>query len=471
MINNKFDFDIDFQWQIIKYTLKDKKGYKLLKLYKHTYFEIDDQQIIAHALERFFKRKSRIPNSASILNQEINQLFKTKNYARLFLEPDRLRIKKKVRTLYKSTLKDADEIFEQCKLFASYVELKKVLEEVDIKDFSKYSGYSKKIQNAVNLGMELDDKKGSFIVAAAKTRIYERHQTEETIQTPFRQVNQLTNANGYPKGSIIVLVDKPKEGKTLTMVNFATAYMSRKGKYKSNKKVIYFDLENGESSINLRIDQNIVGHSKKEVLSGEYDEKLIKQYRRYKRLGGEIHVVRMPNLSTVNDFQKVLDDLYSEFGIKFEVAVIDYIGIMGSLSGKNDDFERISDSYLDVKNWATKNDIDAVITGHHVVRDAYKRRATIYRPEDLAKCIDIERHVDVLYGIQQNKEEIDNNVFRLEVMEQRDGIKGKALFHVNMKSQKLTEFKKDEIIAYNEFYKDAQEQVNDYVKKSIESDL
>jgi KaiC/GvpD/RAD55 family RecA-like ATPase len=471
MSNDKFDFDIDFQWQIIKYTLKDKSGYKLLRLYKHSYFEIDDQQIVAHAIERYFRRKQSIPKSASILNQEINQLFRTKNYAKSFLQPDRDRVKRKTKKLYKSVLKDADEIYEQCKLFASYIELKKTLEEVDLKDFSKYSGYSKKIQKAVNIGMELDDKRGSFIVSGAKTRILERHQQEETIPTPYRQINKLTNANGYTKGSIIVLVDKPKMGKTLSMVNFARDYMSRKGKYKSNKKVIYFDLENGETSINIRIDQGVLNKSKKDIISGKYDSLLIKQYRKYKRLGGEIYVIRMQNGSTVNDFQKELDDLYNEFGLKFEVAIIDYIGIMGTTTGKKDDNERISDAYLDVKNWAKQNDLDAVITGHHVKREGYKRRYTKYRTEDLAKCIDIERHVDTLYGIQQNPEEFSNNIIRLETMAQRDGLNGKALFHVNQSYQKIKEFTKEEIEAYDEFYKDYSEDEGTSPKRKPSEDL
>jgi KaiC/GvpD/RAD55 family RecA-like ATPase len=319
--------------------------------------------------------------------------------------------------------------------------------------------------------MELDDKRGSFIVSGAKTRILERHQQEETIPTPYRQINKLTNANGYTKGSIIVLVDKPKMGKTLSMVNFARDYMSRKGKYKSNKKVIYFDLENGETSINIRIDQGVLNKSKKDIISGQYDSLLIKQYRKYKRLGGEIYVIRMQNGSTVNDFQKELDDLYNEFGLKFEVAIIDYIGIMGTTTGKKDDNERISDAYLDVKNWAKQNDLDAVITGHHVKREGYKRRYTKYRTEDLAKCIDIERHVDTLYGIQQNPEEFSNNIIRLETMAQRDGLNGKALFHVNQSYQKIKEFTKEEIEAYDEFYKDYSEDEGTSPKRKPSEDL
>lgn len=449
---NKFSFDIDFQWSILKFTLKDKHGYKALSLYKHSYFELDDQQIIAHSIERFFRKKKRIPASSSILNQELNRLFKTREYAQAFLETDRVRVKRRVKSLYKGGFKDGEDILDQIKKFASYVELKSTLEGIDLEDFDSYDSYSKKIQKAVNIGMELEDSnKGSFIVSGARNRLLERRINEDIVPTPFHQMNRLTNAGGYTKGSIIVIVDRPKKGKTMTLVNFAKAYMTKKGSKGSNKKVIYFDLENGEKSIGFRIDQLVLNKTKSEIKSSEYDSQLEKQYRKYKRLGGEIHVVRMRNGCTTHDFQKYLDDLYAQYGIKFDVAIVDYMGIMGATSGAKDDLTRISDAYMDVKNWAVDNDFDHVITAHHVKREAYGNRAYIYETKDLAKCIDIERHVDALYGVQQNEEEEAANILRLEVMEQRDGESyGRALFHVTVKTQRMKEFTREEVQKYRE---------------------
>jgi hypothetical protein len=461
-MTNKFKYDVSFQWEILKYTLKDKHGYKALLLYKFDYFDLVHQQVIARAIQRFFKRKKRVPASATVLNEELNSIFRTKDYAQSLLEDDRRKIKSRVRKLYKSVVKEGDEILHKCKLFASYIEFKKTLEDVDLENFQGYEGYSKKIQKAIRLGMEVDEKKGSFVVAGHRARIIERHNGKSIVPTPYRQLNRLTNAGGWEKGSIVVFMDKPKEGKTMTLVNIAVALIKRKGNtlksegiYKgqqmSAKRVAYFDMENGETGITSRIDQTVVRRTKEELLSGGYDEKLKKLYRQFRRFGGEIFVKRMPKGSTTDDLQRELDEIYTEYGIKFEDVIVDYAALMGATSGIKDDTQRISDVYLDLKNFALQNDLDCLYTANHVVRGAYKKRLTKYDPEDMAKCIDIERHVDAIIGLQQSVLDKQSNVLRMEMLEQRDGRpSGRVLFWVDVKTQTMREFKIEEEKAYNE---------------------
>lgn len=444
-MSDKFSFDVPFQWQIIKYTIKDKHGYKALLLYKYEYFDVLDQQVIARALQKYFKRKHRVPSTAAVLNEELNTLFKSRDYAQLILAEDQQRIKRKIRKLYKGVVKEGDEILHKCKLFASFVEFKKVLEDVDLHNFSGYESYAKNIQKAINLGMEIEEvNAGSFIVAGHQARITDRYNREDIVPTPYRQMNQLTNAGGYEKGSVVVLMDRPKKGKTLTLVNLASAYVKRR------KKVIYFDLENGETQISIRVDQATIGKLKSEILSHNYDDKLKKVYRQYRRFGGELFVKRMPAMCTVQDLQKTVDELYTDYGIKFDIAIVDYIALMGSSSGSKEDFQRISDAYVDIKNWAKTNAFDIVFSANHVIRAAYKKRYTKYDPEDLAKCIDIERHIDALYGIQQSKLDEELGIYRFEVIEQRDGFNyGRILFHANIPHQTLRELSKEEEDAYN----------------------
>src|SRR6478609_878662 len=451
-VTPKFEFDTRFQWEILKYTIKDGNGYKALMLYKFDYFDLIHQQVIARALHQFFKLKKRIPSSAALLNEEIKKLFKTRDYATALLEADRLKIKKRVVLLYKGVSKDGEDILERCKLFASFVEFKSTLEGIDLNNYGQYETYVKKIAKAVNIGIQIDEKQGNFIVQAHRNRFIDRHNRGSVVPTPFPQINRLTNANGWEKGSLVTIIDQPKRGKTLALINIAKAYMGRRGK-KQNKKVIYFDLENGETAISTRVDQCEGNLTKKQVLSGEFDGQLSKAYRAWARVGGEIFVRMMPALATTDDFQKVLDELYQDYGMRFEVAIVDYVGLMGSLSGKKDDFERISEAYVDVKNFAKKNDFDIVYTAHHVIRGAYKRRATKFLAEDIAKCIDIPRHIDALFGIQQNDDERKAGLFRLELIEQRDGFSyGRAVFHYQMSTQRITELNENDLSEYNKVY-------------------
>ena len=389
----KFEFDIDFQWEILKYTLTDKDGYKLIGLYEYTYFDLIDQQIIARIIKNHFAKNKRIP-ALPVLNEGLRRILKTKDYAQDLLPKDRDRIKKKLKKISVTPAKDGETILEDCKLFASYVELKKQLEVLDINDYQRYPTYLKGIQKAINVGMALDETQGSFLVSAHRNRLAERHQEAEGFPSPFRQIDAFTNAGGYTAGSIIVFLDKPKGGKTAVLIQAAINSMMQKTRRKrddnkTRRKVIYFDLENGLTAIQTRLDQSIMGINKMDVLSGEYDKKLSKKYRDIARMGGEIYTIRLPAKSTTLDFQKVMDDLYSEYGLKFDVGVIDYVALMGSISNKEDETQRIGEAYIDVKNWANKNMLDLVITAHHVPKPGYVRRATKYISEDLAMAISI----------------------------------------------------------------------------------
>lgn len=448
---DKFEFDVSFQWEIIKYILLDKHGYKVLSLVSFEYFDLDDQKIIVKAIQRYFKRKSRIVPASGYLNEELRYLFKTKDYAKLFTEFDRSRIQKKARLIFKVAPKDPEEVYEKCKAFASFVQMKTALENFDVQNFEQYTNNIAKLQKAVNVGQGLNEKKGSLMVSASRIRILERHQSKDIIPTPWPQLNALTNAGGYTKGSIITIVDRPKKGKTMALINITVAY-AKSPAMKANR-IIYFDLENGETAITTRIDQCLVGASKSEILSGEHDQKLHKIYRQLSRFKSEIYVVRMNAYCTTADMQLALDELRQEYGLVFTVAIIDYIGNMGAMSGKTDDHLRISDAYIDVKNFAKLNDLDCVWTGHHVTRAAYGRRSTKYKPDDLAKCIDIERHVDALLSLQQSEEDIKMGLVRLEVLEQRDGLPfGRVVFKTNPRHQRLRALPLDELREYNQAY-------------------
>lgn len=455
---NKFVFNIDFQWAILQYTLTDKNGFKIVDLYKPEYFDNIHQRVIADGIKTFYKARKRIPDSVT-LGEEVRKLFLKPKYADLFLKTDRIQVTKRITKLFKGHVKEPDSILDDCIKFASYVKFRNTLSTVNIEDFSQYGNYCKQFQEAINVGVSLKENQGTFLVNGVKLRQIQRQNNENIYPTPFRQMNRSTNGGGYTKGSLIVIIDKGKGGKTKVLINIAKGYL------KMRKKVLYIDLENGEANITDRMDQSILGKDKMEILSGKHDLALQKIYRRYKRLGSDILIRRLPSLTTTtDDLQKVVDWAYNEHGFKTEILVLDYAANMGCLSNiKNDDNARISNAYIDLKNFADKNDLESVWTGHHTVRLADKRRPTKYEPNDTAKCIDVHRHVDAMWGINQNDSERANDVFRLELVDQRDGVQEfKVLMKDYPKIQRIQEFNKEELQAYYE----QETEIVDKVKKA-----
>lgn len=441
-MSSKFVFDVEYQWEIIKFIILDPKGSQALRLVEDGYFAILYHQVIIYGLKKFYKTHGRVPKNRANFKGEIKSLFKTKRYAQSLKEEDRKEILRLVDRVFKSTIRDGDIIFENCRKFATFIQVKKVVEEFDITDYNSYDAASSKLQRAIITGVEVGQERGEFLFQNMAHRHFDRKHNNDTISTPYHQVNALTNNDGFNKHSLGVIIDKGKGGKTAHLVNVGRGYL------KQRKKIIVFDLENGAIGYATRYEQSLIKANKREVMAGTHDDKLQKLARRYKRMGSECVIKRLPAGSTTKDMEKVLSELKA-MGLVFEVCIIDYIGIMGATSGKNDDKDRISDAYLDVKNMAERWDFDIIWTGHHITREAYKRRSSKYEPTDTAKCIDINRHIDFMFGVNQNEEEEAAGVCRWEVVDIRDGMSNaRAYFWVDINTQRVDEFTKTQLAEY-----------------------
>lgn len=442
----KFRFDIDFQKNLLQYTITDKYGYKALNLYDDSYFTLIEHAIIAYALKSYYKRNHKIPKNKSVLKEEVRKLFIHRNFKDALKEDDKALVFICVDDITAGPIKDGEAILEECRKFARFVKLREVTEEFDLSAYDQYPVFSSKIQQAINYGKEIDHKRGLFLIEDSKTRQQARAAGGTVIPTPFWQMNRSTNAGGYEKHSVICLIGPQKEFKTGTLINFARKYLTKK------KRILYFDLENGEGPIITRVEQSLLRRNKNEILSGNFDPNINKLFRKLKRLGAELYVKRLPSLvTTTNDLQKEVDELYLEYGLKFDMCVLDYIGNLGSLSAKSDDFGRISDATLDFKNFLVYNDYDIGLTAMHVTREAMKRFKTKFEPSDIAKCIDVSRHVDAIWGIQQSDEEALAKVLRMEVIDQRDGMKlSQMYFWLNIEQQRLDEFTRPQLKEYNQ---------------------
>lgn len=431
---HKFLFTTDWQLDLLKFTLQESDGYKALKKYDNTYFTLVEHQAIAYSIEKFFKKYKKIPGK-TLLKETLNTIFSSRDFVELITRSEQKDILLLADSLFSSKLSNSEIIYEQCKTFNKYVRFKDEIENIDIENFDKFQTYSKRIQKSLEDDDVKENLKEGLLIEDVKGRQFRRKINNNVYPTPFRQINKLTNAGGYEKGSILVIIDKQKKGKTVALVNLARGYL------RMRKKVLYIDLENGRESIMSRLEQSIMGLDKNQLLSHEYDHKIQKRFRKYNRLGGEVVVERMPaNVTTADDIQNKIDDYFNKFGIVFQEIIIDWIGKMASISGKTDDFGRISDAYVDVANLVERNNFEHCWSANHITRDGMKRMRTKYKPDDIAKCIDISRHVHAIFGLNRNVDEEEAGFQRMEIVEQRDGVdSGRAVFLIDKSRQMMKE--------------------------------
>ena len=442
----KFQFLPDVQLEILRYIIRDKEGGVALLRIKPSYLTLIEHSIIAQGISKFYKKNKRIPSEA-ILKQTITDLLETKDYIDLVTKGDVPNIMNIVTNLYKEPLKDRDILKEKIYQFSAYVEMKNINESFDLDDFTQYEEYSKKVSKILQKAQPIKVEPPLYMVEDTVDRQFQRQSDPEVIPCPFKQLNDLTNGGGYPRGSVIVLLDKAKAKKTFTLINIARGYL------KMRKNVLYIDTENGKAQIMGRMVQSTLNKTKMELQTGEYDKLEQKHMRKYKRLGVDFIVERAVALNDDCDMIRDLLHKLKSQGITINVLFIDYAGKLAAISKAKDDFERISDVYIDIQNLALDEELDAVYTAQHVTRDGSKHKETRYEESDISGAISIVRNAQCIIGLNSTSEEEENNVQRMEIVVQRDGKpSGRALFNLDVERQRMVEFTRDQRTKYDEQY-------------------
>ena len=238
----QFSFSTDFQAEVLKYLLRDPEGGLALKRLKPNYFVLIEHSIIAEGIFSYYKKKKRIP-SENILKQVIKELLESKDYADLVTTEDIPGINKVVKALYNEPLKDSDYIQEKIYQFSTWVEMKNLNDSFDLDNFEQYEAYSKKIDKILQHSKPKKEDEPDYLIRDVVERQFKRQSDPDVVPTPSRQINELTNAGGFARGSVAVLLDKPKARKTFFLVNLAIGYL------KMRKTVLYIDTENGQSQL------------------------------------------------------------------------------------------------------------------------------------------------------------------------------------------------------------------------------
>lgn len=444
--NIKFSFSTDFQLEILRYLIQDKDGGLVVKKIKPSYLVLIEHSIIAEGLIKFIKKNNKVP-SRNVLKQEIKELLEGKNYVDLVTKEDIPNINKLVDNLYKVPLQDSEYIQDKIYKFATYVEMKNLNESFDLEDFSQYEAYSKKFDKILQNSKPKSEEEPLYLIKDLAQRQFKRRVNPDVIPSPYKQLNELTNAGGFPSGSVLVLLDKPKAKKTFFLVNLAKGYLRMK------KSVLYIDTENGKNQIMDRMIQSSINVSKKGLYTGEFDKKEATHIRKLSRLGVEMIIERVPAMVTdCNYIGDLIDKLRSQ-GILIRVLIIDYAAKLASIARDKEDFDRISNVYVDIQNLAEEKKLDCIWTANHITREGAKHRETRYEENDISGAISIVRNAQGIYGLNATPQEEQEGIQRLEVVVQRDGLPfGRAVFRVDVEHQRAIELTKEQRKAYDEVY-------------------
>lgn len=457
----KFSFSPDFQLEILRFVLRDKEGGLVLKRIKANYLVLIEHALIFEGITKYFKKQGKMP-SENILKQVIKELLESKAYIDLVTKDDIPNIEKIISNLYHIPLSDSDYIKERIYQFSTYVEMKNLNDSFDLDNFEQYEEYSRKIEKVLQKSKPKKEDEPLYMIRDITERQFRRQSEPSVLPCPFRQLNDLTNAGGYPEHSVNVILDKPKAKKTFFMVNLARGYLRMK------KSVLYIDTENGQEQIMDRFIQSSINKTKKELYSGEYDKLEAKHLRKLARFGVELVVERVPAMITNTTYIREKIIQLRNQGIDIKVLMVDYAGKLASIAGDREDFERISNVYIDLSNLAEEMKLDIIWTAHHITREGKKHRKTRYDENDISGSIAIVRNAQVIMGLNATEQEERDDILRAEIVVQRDGLpSGRALFKCSTETQRCTEFTREQRKEYDRVYG---EQLDNSLKSSSNPD-
>ena len=441
----KFSFSLEFQLEVLRFLIQSKESPLVMSKVKPGYFTLIEHSLVLEALKKHYKKYKKIPGMP-VLIETTRKLLDGREYVDLVTQEDIPNINKVINDLYTQPLKDEEVIHENIYKFAAYLEMKALNEEMDFSNYNLYEDYQNKIANILKNSKPIKDEEPSFMVRDTTRRQLMRASDPDVIPTPYWQLNALSNGNGYTKGSIFVLLDRPKAKKTFSLINISRGYLTMK------KNVLYIDTENGKKQIMERMVQSTLNKTKLDILSGDFDKIEQRHMRKYKRLGVEFIVERVAALvGDANTIRNLILQLEAEYGIKIHVLVIDYAAKLASTSRDKEDITRINNVYIELDNLAAELGIEAIWTAQHITREGAKHKATRYEDNDIASSISIIRNAQCILGLNSTDEEEENGVQRLEVVVQRDGKPhGRALFNFDADRQRWKEFSREARAKYDE---------------------
>lgn len=454
---DKFTFSIEFQLEVLRFLIQGKESLLYIPKIKPGYFTLIEHSIVVEALIKFVKKYQRIPSEVLMIEQ-VKTLLEGKNYVDLVTKDDIPNIHKLISELYNKPLKDVDIILENIHKFIAYIELKALNESMDFSDYNSYETYQLKLTKILQNSKPQKKDEPLLMVSGTAMRQLMRKVDPDVVPTPFWQLNKLGNGDGYPKNSLFVLIDRPKRRKTFALINIARGYLAMR------KNVLYIDTENGKNQLMDRMIQSTLNKTKREMLTGDYDKMEQRHMRKYKRLGVEFIVERVPaTIADCNTIKNLVRKLESEKGIKVHVIMIDYAAKLASISRDKDDVERINNVYIDIDNMGDELGLDAIWTAQHVTREGAKHQETRYEDNDIASAISIIRNAKCVMGLNSTPDEEEHNIMRMEVVVQRDGVPtGRVMFNMDPERQRMKEFSREARAKYDE---SMGRQVDDMLKK------
>lgn len=212
----------------------------------------------------------------------------------------------------------ATEVEKFCKRKA--VE-KAVLESVPLIENEDYGRVEDKIKEAITVSLNRD--MGTSFFDDPEDRLKRLLQKDIVEPTGYKEVDDLLNG-GLGRKQMLLLSANSGGGKSIMMANLGLNYVMR------GHTVLLISLELSEEMIDMRYIQMVTGQT-----TGQWRRDLHETSRKISMEGdkagaGSLHIKRLPQGSSANDFRAYLKEFELQYGKVPDMVIVDYLDLMGA---------------------------------------------------------------------------------------------------------------------------------------------
>lgn len=384
-----------FERLYLKYVLENPDYLHKIKL---EFFRIKEYQRIFTITKRFFERFSKIPTKKQfehlLVEKKLTEKISSEAVDSIFdvdiNEYDKDWLKENFHTFleYRNILIALENGVE-------YAQTTEVNSE-NVNDFV-YT-IKKLLLDTESLGLEFDGGLDFYNADSHKSKRIERFSTGY----PFFDI---VLGGGYGYGNLVVLLGEPKVGKSVWLVNLACNAV------RNGHNVCYITLELQDFEITQRCGANLLNLSMDQYSQSAEDPIEMKQkLKEFKYensttefiVPGQLFIKEFPmSTASVPDFEAYLKKEQEVHGIKFDVVMIDYIGIVKNwrIPNSENTYMKIKHVSEDLRAMGQKNKW-CVVTAMQVNRGAFA--ASNINITNIAEGSSLAHTVDFMGAIIQD---------------------------------------------------------------------
>ena len=398
-LKNKFDFDEKFQNSLINLMLIDREFYyQYSEHIKPAYFTYTYNIIIVKIMLKFFSEFKKIPSYEELYNSVDH-----------FRKREELELYQRQLTVVKESIPTTVEFLKKEVLsFCKRQALMEVLMSApDYIENGNLDHIKVLVDKATDIGHVRREGYQYFDEQNIKDRLTTNYR--QVLPTQIRDLDYVLKG-GLAKGEVGLILAPPKRGKSMALINIATAAL-----YQS-KMVVYITLEMSERQVANKFDSRVTGIE--DVTIATNHKALNNKTSELHKRGCELVIERFPpNVLTPERLRKTLEHIVLKHQREIDLVVVDYMTIMRTSSGENsyDGWVQVAS---ELRTIAIEMDLP-LWTAIQTNREG-ANKDTI-EASDISRSFEVVGMVDIMMSLNQTPTESEAGIGRFYVIANRVG--------------------------------------------------